>query len=814
MVFEKVLVSSEDLLVGRSADYIEHAVVTFQQRSPGNFLLGLSGTNGHIRRARASEVFTKLARSEIIDWSRMRVFLVDERFGVEDALLNEHLVRNSLLQTLITRGVDFADSHFIRPDRRLAKQTDCAADYELRLVRLIESEGRNGPDLVTLGLADDLSIASIFPDWYVNNANLWQQATDKKIRILCTETSRYAEAPLRICVNLRLLRMSKAVVLYVGKGKEDNLNQILEWGDVGIGSRSPLNVNRPSYAGAMADVAAFGQVEGYPSPSRLSAAMPTSEDAAIPAASEEMEPVAPSPLLYLLKYNKDVIIMQFKQDDVNHVSFVVLGAAGDLAKKKTFPSLFQLHLGRVLPSSFTIVAVDNSEYPPNADVTSTDELWERRLQPNFASGCESADLISFRANLAFKHMNFATAPETVKDVNRFIRDSCGGRLRDNRIFYLALPPFLFASAVEQLRQHCWSDTGFNRVIVEKPFGRDLASARELSDGLVKHLEEAQIYRIDHYLAKTMTMNILTLRFANREFGRLFHADNVANVRITFKEDIGVEGRAGYFDSYGIIRDIMQNHLLQLLTLVAMEAPASLDAEDVRDEKVKVLKQIRPATLDDCVVGQYDGYQDDPQIQAINAQRGRKSVCPTFATVILYLDNERWTGVPFILKAAKAVEQRCTLIRLQFKKSPPNSLFGAQPQNELIMRVQPDEAIYYKVLAKTPGLCSKSHEVRRTVLDMDLKKSFEVARFPEAYEKLIHDVIEGERHNFVRGDEVEQGWRIFDPLLRDLEAGDRPVPDVYAQGSRGPPAYHELIDRAGFRRYTSTGHPGRSVHDFQ
>jgi glucose-6-phosphate 1-dehydrogenase len=289
---------------------------------------------------------------------------------------------------------------------------------------------------------------------------------------------------------------------------------------------------------------------------------------------------------------------------------------------------------------------------------------------------------------------------------------------------------------------------------------------------------------------------------------------VANVRITFKEDIGVEGRAGYFDSYGIIRDIMQNHLLQLLTLVAMEAPASLDAEDVRDEKVKVLKQIRPATLDDCVVGQYDGYQDDPQIQAINAQRGRKSVCPTFATVILYLDNERWTGVPFILKAAKAVEQRCTLIRLQFKKSPPNSLFGAQPQNELIMRVQPDEAIYYKVLAKTPGLCSKSHEVRRTVLDMDLKKSFEVARFPEAYEKLIHDVIEGERHNFVRGDEVEQGWRIFDPLLRDLEAGDRPVPDVYAQGSRGPPAYHELIDRAGFRRYTSTGHPGRSVHDFQ
>merc|ERR1719356_651113 len=166
-------------------------------------------------------------------------------------------------------------------------------------------------------------------------------------------------------------------------------------------------------------------------------------------------------------------------------------------------------------------------------------------------------------------------------------------------------------------------------------------ANKLSKDLSTHLQEPQIYRIDHYLAKTLVLNILTLRFANREFGTLFHTYHVSNVRITFQENFGTEGRAGYFNDYGIIRDIMQNHLMQVLTLIAMEAPASLGAEDVRDEKVKVLKQIRPITPDDCVIGQYEGYQDDPKIKEINQKRGYKSICPTFAVCVLYLDNERW-----------------------------------------------------------------------------------------------------------------------------------------------------------------------------
>lgn len=369
-------------------------------------------------------------------------------------------------------------------------------------------------------------------------------------------------------------------------------------------------------------------------------------------------------------------------------------------------------------------------------------------------------------------------------------------VQDHRIFYLALPPNLFKYAVEVLKKHCTSDTGYTRYIVEKPFGKDLASARMLSQQL-RILEEEQIYRIDHYLAKTMATNIITMRFANRELGRLFHADNVASVRITFKEDFDCQGRAGYFNNYGIIRDIMQNHLLHLLTLVTMEAPASLDAEDIRDEKVKVLKQILPVVIDDCVVGQYAGYQEE-------APNLKDSKCPTFAVCCLYLDNERWSGVPFILKAGKCMDQRSTLIRLQFKNAPPGSLFGEQAQNEMIFRVQPEESIYYKILAKPPGLRSKASEVWRTSIDLDLKKNLHGEHVPEAYEKLIHDVILGERANFVRRDEVEESWKIFDPLLKHLEGEDGPEPIIYPRRSRGPLEADQLIEDRGFVRYSTTG----------
>lgn len=516
----------------------------------------------------------------------------------------------------------------------------------------------------------------------------------------------------------------------------------------------------------------------------------------------EGKEAADTPLDFITEF-RYVCTAQVRRDVDTHLNLVVFGAAGDLAKKKTFPSIFQLHLNRVLPSNISVVACDDPGY--HSHISDAQTLLQNRLKPYLEKECSKpSDLREFAENLQFVPVNFKDVT-TVRTLHQHLRSNAKG-LADNRIFYLALPPFLFHTAVKFIREECWPDKGYTRVIVEKPFGRDLASARDLSSQVSEYLQESQVYRIDHYLAKNMVLNILALRFANRELGRLFHADNVSIVRITFKEDINVAGRAGYFDGYGIIRDVMQNHLLQLLTLVLMEAPASLDPEDVRDEKVKVLKQFRTVKREECVVGQYNGYQDDPAIQAINEKQGYKSKCPTFAACVLHLDNERWSNVPIIMKAGKSLERRSTIVRLQFKKAPPNSLFGDQPQNELVIRIQPDEAIYYRILAKTPGLSARAHEVQRTILDLDLRKD-EVGRLPDAYEKLIHDVIQGESHNFVRADEVEEGWRIFEPLLQSLETPSAPHPFPYAQGTRGPPEADELINGTGYRRYTATGVQG-------
>eukprot|EP00929_Paragymnodinium_shiwhaense_P033612 TRINITY_DN18427_c0_g1_i1.p1 TRINITY_DN18427_c0_g1~~TRINITY_DN18427_c0_g1_i1.p1 ORF type:complete len:836 (-),score=177.72 TRINITY_DN18427_c0_g1_i1:185-2692(-) len=833
MSYERIVADSEVAYTDRSVQYIEHCIVSFQKQCHDNFILGISGSNGKVRRSRVIDVYSHLASIESINWSRVRIFLCDERFGVEGAdaedEINANLLRNSLLKVLKARGVDFKEEYCVFPDLSIADWTDCAKDYEERLKTLFSESAHGGPHLVTLGLGEDLSVASIFPEWYKEDPERWQACIEQNVRVLCSSSSKFAEAPRRLCVNLHVLRSSEHVMLFLRQDGEEAWEAVIkdyeeahEMSSVHTAPHHPVGGGHQAYRLHTTHRATASSPSGAGYPQSPEAGTPTTFQGAsshqprihmnrtMSTSHLDQDP-ALSPCFYLLKY-KHVVLVHLKSDEVNHLSVVVIGAAGDLAKKKTFPAIFQLYLGRVLPSAFQIIGVDNQDYPPNAEIASSDDLWNKRLGQYLTPLAPATDLEHFRKRVKFQHVNF-TKPETVGALNDLIKQCCGSRTQDNRVFYLALPPHLFAGTVEQLKKSCNSESGFVRVIVEKPFGRDLATAQELSKGLAKSLEEEQIYRIDHYLAKTMTMNILTVRFANREFGRLFHADNVANVRITFKEDISVAGRAGYFDNIGIIRDLMQNHLLQLMTLIAMEAPASLKAEDVRDEKVKVLKQIRPVVPEDTCVGQYNGYQDDPQIKEINEKKGYKSKCATFAVCTMYLDNERWSGVPFIMKAGKSLEQRSTYIRLQFKPAPPQSLFGMQPRNELVMRVQPNEAIYYKILAKTPGLNSRASDVRRTVLDLDLMKNFEVGRFPEAYEKLIFDVIQGEGHNFVRRDEVEEGWRIFDPLLKHLEGEHGPQPEPYDQGSRGPEAAHELIDVKGYRRYTTTGMPGSTADYF-
>jgi len=295
------------------------------------------------------------------------------------------------------------------------------------------------------------------------------------------------------------------------------------------------------------------------------------------------------------------------------------------------------------------------------------------------------------------------------------------------------------------------------------------------------------------LGKEMVLNLMVLRFANIIWEPLWNSHYISNVKITFKEDFGCEGRAGYFDTFGIIRDIMQNHLMQILSLVAMECPVSLASEDVRDEKVKVLRSIPPLTPSDCVLGQYvtdgkrPGYLDDKEVP-------KNSTTPTFAQAVMFLNNPRWAGVPFILKCAKAVDERKADIRIQFKNTP-TALFSNVVRDELVIRVQPSEAVYMKVMNKIPGL---STNLAISNLDLTYHEKFGGKYNPDAYERLILDSIKGNHNLFVRNDELSTAWKIFTPLLHMLE-NEAIKPYEYVYGSRGPSQAEEQVARYGWRR---------------
>ncbi|GFW68111.1 glucose-6-phosphate 1-dehydrogenase X [Trichonephila clavipes] len=344
--------------------------------------------------------------------------------------------------------------------------------------------------------------------------------------------------------------------------------------------------------------------------------------------------------------------------------------------------------------------------------------------------------------------------------------------------------------------------GWTRVIIEKPFGRDSVSSAELSKHLSSLFKEEEIYRIDHYLGKEMVQNFMALRFGNRIFGPIWNRDNIASIMVSFKEPFGTQGRGGYFDSFGIIRDVMQNHLLQILCLVAMEKPVTTFAEDIRDEKVKVLKSMKEIELKDVVLGQYvgnpelegdgkEGYLDDPTVP-------KDSVTPTFAMAAAFINNERWDGVPFFLRCGKALNERKAEVRIQFKDVPGDIFNQKCKRNELVVRVQPGEAVYLKFMNKIPGNIA-SFDLEETELDLSYNSRYKELVMPDAYERLVLDVFCGSQMHFVRSDELSEAWRIFTPLLHKIEK-DRIKPVSYRYGSRGPIEADELCQNYGFKFY--------------
>ncbi|KAI8918577.1 glucose-6-phosphate dehydrogenase, partial [Powellomyces hirtus] len=462
---------------------------------------------------------------------------------------------------------------------------------------------------------------------------------------------------------------------------------------------------------------------------------------------------------------------------------------GDLAFKKTYPALFGLYKNSLLPQNFSIVgyarsAIELADFKSRVSsrIKASDE--EKKLLQEFLDKCTYVSGKYDEAE-SFKRLNAAVDE---------IQKSFTGR--KHRVFYMALPPSVFIPASQGLKEWVYASDGNNRLIVEKPFGKDTESSRELANALAQHWKEDEIYRIDHYLGKEMVKNLMILRFANVFFGAVWNRQYIHNVQITFKEPIGTQGRGGYFDEFGIIRDIMQNHLLQILTIVAMEKPVTLDAEDVRNEKVKVLRAISPLTVDDVLLGQYgpspdgkeEGYLDDKGVP-------KDSVTPTFAAAAFYIKNERWDGIPFILKCGKALDQQKTEVRIQFQDVPGN-IYPSLKRNELVVRVQPEEAVYMKFMNKQPGLSSTAVT---SELDLSYARRYKDVKISDAYESLILDVLNGDKANFVRDDELDAAWKIFTPLLHEIEGKKTIKPEIYAFGQRAPDGLSAFVEKHGFRR---------------
>ncbi|KAK9461747.1 glucose-6-phosphate dehydrogenase [Lipomyces oligophaga] len=468
---------------------------------------------------------------------------------------------------------------------------------------------------------------------------------------------------------------------------------------------------------------------------------------------------------------------------------VVLGASGDLAKKKTYPALFGLYRYDLLPKGIKIVGYARTKMD--------DADYKKRISSYIKTpGAEDeAKLKEFLALTSYVSGQY-DQDESFQVLDKHISEIEGYPDESHRLFYLALPPTVFTTVSQHLKTNCYPKKGSARVIIEKPFGHDLESSRELQAALRPIWSEDEIFRIDHYLGKEMVKNILILRFGNEFFNASWNKSHISSVQITFKELFGTEGRGGYFDTFGIIRDVMQNHLLQVLTMIAMERPLSFSAEDIRDEKVRVLRAMPVIDPKNVIIGQYDkspdgtkpGYLDDPTVP-------KGSRCPTFAAIVLYIQNDRWENVPFILKAGKALDSAKVEVRVQYK-DVTSGIFKDIPRNELVLRIQPDESVYIKMNSKLPGLTMKTSV---TELDLTYKRRFSNLHIPEAYEALILDAINGDHSNFVRDDELDASWKIFTPLLHYLDQNEDIVPVKYPYGSRGPEFLDDFLADHGYSR---------------
>jgi glucose-6-phosphate 1-dehydrogenase len=472
---------------------------------------------------------------------------------------------------------------------------------------------------------------------------------------------------------------------------------------------------------------------------------------------------------------------------------VIFGASGDLTHKKLFPALYSLAFRRLLPEKFGIIGVARSE-------SSDDEFREdmkKAVQEHSRDEFREEVWESLAAGMRYVSTDFADEGGETRVAEVLTELDKERGTQGNRVYYLAVPPPAFPTIVEEIGKRRTAE-GWTRLIVEKPFGHDLASARALNAMLLENFREEEIFRIDHYLGKETVQNMLALRFANGIFEPIWNRQFIDHVQITVAESIGIEGRAGYYEQAGAVRDIFQNHLLQLLALTAMEPPIDFTAEMVRNEKVKVLKSIHTPGPKSVVRGQYGrGFVEGVEVPGYREEEGvaPDSLTETFVAAKLYVDNWRWADTPFYVRMGKRLARRETTIAIQFKRAPhppfeETSAQGLRP-NVLLVHIQPDEGVSLAIGAKVPG---QGMTIRTVHMDFLYGGAFRTG-MPEAYERLILDCLLGDGTLFTRADEVEEQWLLVDSIVAAWQR-DRPHFPNYAAGTWGPPSSDDLLQRDG------------------